>query len=168
MRLSQVLKEETVNLNITQGKLPDKPTEDYTNADRWRMKENVIRQIVELVEHSGLVGNKKKLLLDFVNREKRCTTAIGSGIAIPHIRTMQVRGFVFAIGISKDGVYFASMDGAPTHIFFILASPPYDDTDYLQIYRRISELVQNRNISLELTTTESPGELIRVVKSFLE
>ncbi|MCD6098864.1 PTS sugar transporter subunit IIA [bacterium] len=168
MKLSQVLKEETVNLNITQGKLPDKPVEEYTHADRWKMKENVIRQIVELIDRSGLVGNKKKLLLDFINREKRCTTAIGSGIAIPHVRTMQVRGFVFAIGISKEGVYFASIDGAPTHIFFILASPPYDDSDYLQIYRRISELVQNRNISLELTTTESPGELIRVVKSFLE
>ncbi|MBF0198554.1 MAG: PTS sugar transporter subunit IIA [Planctomycetes bacterium] len=76
----------------------------------------------------------------------KATTAMGRGIAIPHVRTLQAREFMIAIMRSDKGLYFNSMDEEPVHVFVGILSPPYEDKTYLKFLSTLSHAVNNGDL----------------------
>jgi PTS system fructose-specific IIC component len=164
MNLSRYISEEAVKLEmVTQIE----PFEDGMPLDKWRQdaKQKVIEELVDLLESSYRIGNRSKLIIDFVNREKKASTAIGHGVAIPHIRSMQAKDFMLAFARSRDGYDFDSPDSEPARLFFVMAAPPYDDSMYLKAFKSLAEMLQYEQFREELMNIESPGEIIRVMRS---
>lgn len=163
MNLSRYFKEELVKLEMTTVIEP--LTEEMSEA-KWRQrgKELVLEELVTLLESGNRIGNRTKLLLDFINREKKATTGIGYGIAIPHIRSMQAKEFSIAFARSSVGYEFDSLDGEPAHLFFIMAAPPYEDDFYLKVYKSLAEMLQFESFRKELMSIQYEGELIRCLR----
>src|SRR5262245_52716495 len=61
-----------------------------------------------------------RLVQVLTDREALGSTAIGEGIAIPHGKLGGVPSVVAAFGRSPQGIPFDSLDGNPTHLFFLL------------------------------------------------
>ncbi len=164
MQLSRYMSEERVKLEMT---TVIEPPANGASVDKWRQraKAEILGELVDLLEQGNRIGNKTKLVLDFVNREKKATTAIGLGVAIPHIRSMQAKDFTIAFARSTEGYDFESLDGLPVHMFFIMAAPPYDDSLYLKAFKALAEMLQDESFRHQLMSLESPGELIRAVRS---
>ncbi len=164
MNISRYMNERLVKLEMDTH---IDPPEEGTSIERWRQqsKEQILFELVDLLDENARVGNRNKLLLDFVNREKKASTAIGSGIAIPHIRSKHATEFMIALGRSIKGYDFDSLDGKPTHLFFIMAAPPYDDSLYLKVFKTLAEMLQYDSFREELMSAASPGELIRAIRS---
>lgn len=143
------------------------PPEEGMSIEKWRQqgKELILSELVDLLQQGSRVGNPKKLLLDFINREKKATTGIGFGVAIPHIRSVQAKDFMIGFARSTKGYDFGAMDNKPTHLFFVMAAPPYDDSLYLRVFKSLSSMLQYESFREELMTITSPGELIRVIRS---
>jgi mannitol/fructose-specific phosphotransferase system IIA component (Ntr-type) len=70
---------------------------------------------------------QKSLLTTLVSREELGSTGVGNGIAIPHCRSLVVGELVVAIGRSRTGVSFQSMDGKRAYLFFLIVAPPLGD-----------------------------------------
>lgn len=146
------------------------PLEDETEAQTAKRlakdKDAVLDALVTVYERSELVTNRNKFLKDLDHRERKATTGIAPGIAIPHVRTMQIRGFVMgyarAIG---DGVPYLSLDGEPTKHFFMLASPPYDDRVYLQVYRELAPMLMDEDFIAALESADSEQGVYQVFRS---
>lgn len=164
MNLSRYLTEDLVKLEMT---TEAEPKPENGSVEKWqlRTKEAVLSELVALLDAGSRVGNRSKLLLDFVNREKKATTGIGLGVAIPHIRSMQAKEFMLAFARSREGYEFESLDGQPVHLFFVMAAPPYDDNMYLRAFKSLAELLQQDEFREELLTVTSPGEVIRALRS---
>lgn len=164
MNLSRYLTEDLVKLEMTTA---CDPIPENGSVDKWRLKckEMILSELVDLLDHGARIGNRTKLLLDFVNREKKATTGIGHGIAIPHIRSLQAKEFMLAFGRSSAGYDFDSLDREPTHLFFVMASPPYDDNMYLKAFKSLAEMLQYESFREELMAVKSPGEVIRALRS---
>lgn len=164
MNLSRYLTEDLVKLEMT---TEAEPQPENGSVEKWRLrtKEAVLSELVELLDAGSRVGNRSKLLLDFVNREKKATTGIGLGVAIPHIRSMQAKEFMLAFARSREGYEFESLDGRPVHLFFVMAAPPYDDNMYLRAFKSLAEMLQHAEFREELMTVKSPGEVIRALRS---
>jgi mannitol/fructose-specific phosphotransferase system IIA component (Ntr-type) len=128
-----------------------------------KSKEAVVRELAELLDQSGRISNVSKLTTDLLNREKKATTGIGGGLAIPHVRTIQAREFLIAVGISPDGLPFASLDDQPVQVFIAMVAPPYEDRTYLQVYPRIGQLFREDWMMDALLDCSSPGEVIRLL-----
>jgi PTS system fructose-specific IIC component len=162
MHISRYLTEDRIKLEMT---TEIEPLTNGASLEKWRQrgKEAVLSELVELLEQGNRIGNKTKLLLDFVNREKKATTGIGLGVAIPHIRSMQAKDFTIAFARSTQGYDFDALDGASVHLFFIMAAPPYDDTLYLRAFRALAEMLRHESLRAELMALRSPGELIRMI-----
>jgi PTS system fructose-specific IIC component len=105
------------------------------------------------------------LLNDFIHRERKATTGIGNGIAIPHIRSMQAKEFIMGFARSREGFDFDSLDGEPTHVFFIMAAPPYDDNLYLKVFKALAENLQYESFRQELMSAEEPYDIIRAFRN---
>jgi fructose PTS system EIIBC or EIIC component len=164
MKLSRYLTEEVVKLEMETVIEP--PTEG-TSVKRWREegKRMILNELVTLLENGSRIGNRTKLLNDFVNREKKATTGIGYGVAIPHIRSLQAKDLMLAFARSSQGYDFESLDGEPSHLFFIMAAPPYDDNLYLKVFKSLSQMLQHESFRKELMQVASGGEIIRAIKS---
>lgn len=137
------------------------------SVDKWRLrvKEAVLEELVELLDAGSRIGNRTKLVLDFVNREKKATTGIGMGVAIPHIRSMQAKEFMLGFARSTQGYEFEALDGQPVHMFFVMAAPPYDDSLYLKAFKSLAEMLQYKSFRDELMSVQSPGEVIRALRA---
>lgn len=163
MNLSRYLTEELVKLEM------ETEVEEFvegSSRDKWllRSKEQVLDELVEVLDQGARIGNRSKLLLDFVNREKKATTGIGMGVAIPHIRSLQAKEFMLAFARSSRGYEFDALDAKPVHMFFVMASPPYDDTMYLKAFKSLASMLQYDSFRDELMSVGSPGEVIRALR----
>ena len=164
MNISRFLKENLIELSF----IPEQePAPDESNSDKWKMrnKDRILSSLVDILEVSGKTVNRCKLITDFVNRERKASTAIGLGIAIPHVRSMQAREFIIGFARSKDGYDFNSLDGEPTHLFFVMAAPPYEDNLYLKVFKALSEALQYETFREELMQAERPYDIIRAFKN---
>ena len=82
----------------------------------WRAVGRTWPSVVPGVEAEAL----RKVLEE---REQLASTAIGDGIAIPHGKLDSVGQLVGALGRAVEGIEFESIDGKPTHLFFMLVAP---------------------------------------------
>lgn len=103
--------------------------------------------------------DKKKVLDVLLERERISTTAIGEGVAIPHGKLAGVERVLGVFARSVEGVDFASLDGAPTYLFFVLIAPENAAADHLKALARISRLLKDERFRRRLMQGKSSQEL---------
>ncbi len=161
MKISKILKPELIKLEMeTKIEFPA-DCQIHLQKRIQITKKEILRELVDLLDRSGKVVNKNKLLLDLFNREKKATTGIGGGIAIPHIRSMQARELIIGFARSKSGYEFDSLDGKLAHLFFVMAAPPYDDRLYLKIFKSLAEVLQFEYFVQRLSEVTTEYEVVR-------
>jgi nitrogen PTS system EIIA component len=90
-------------------------------------KQGVLAELVtKLVAGSKTMNRPDAVLQMLESREALGSTAVGPGVAFPHGRTLAVQKLAVLCARSAKGVDFDSVDGAPTHLFFVLIAPPQD------------------------------------------
>ena len=96
-------------------------------------------------------------------REKLGTTGIGRGIAIPHARLPKVEKLVGALGRSKTGLDFKSLDGEPIHAVFLFVVPAEPADIAYGLMSRMAELVRMDNFARFLQQSETVDALHEVL-----
>jgi mannitol/fructose-specific phosphotransferase system IIA component (Ntr-type)/Kef-type K+ transport system membrane component KefB len=96
-------------------------------------KEAVIDQLLALCARSGVVTDLAEARTAILARENKSSTGLEHGIALPHARTEAVSHMVCALGISRAGVDFGSLDGQPSAIFIMVLMPLEITTAYTRL-----------------------------------
>ena len=96
-------------------------------------------------------------------RERLGSTAIGDGIAIPHGKMPGVKQILGAFGRHLRGVDFDSLDGRPTHLFFVLIAPENSTSLHLKALARVSRLFKDGSFRERLMTAPDAGEIYRLI-----
>ena len=128
-------------------------------------KEDVIKELVELLAESGEVEkrSRNKLIDSLMTRESLGSTAIGQGVAIPHAKSDCVSKLIAAFGISKKGVDFDSLDGEPAYIFFLLVAPQDSAGPHLKALARISRLLKDKYFRDSLRACIDDKAVIKII-----
>jgi mannitol/fructose-specific phosphotransferase system IIA component (Ntr-type) len=163
MQISRYLKEQFIKMELeTIAPLLLEGEEDFTPKQVADIRDRVIYELAELLDKSGKVSSVNKLYIDLLNREKQSSTAVGRGLAIPHVRTKHAREMTLAIARSTEGLPWNASDDAPVHIFIAIVCPPYDDKLYLKLYPEIAKKFHHLDIVQHLLYAQEPGEFIRI------
>lgn len=128
------------NLLIQDMILPDLKSEDRTG---------ILTEMVSYLKKKNKISKEKDLYDRLLQREKLGSTAIGDGVAIPHCKMKGINNPIVMLAISKKGVNFYSLDGNPSHIFFLVVSSPDNPSLNLQILASIAHLVRKSNSLLK-------------------
>ncbi|MBI4577049.1 MAG: PTS sugar transporter subunit IIA [Planctomycetes bacterium] len=118
-------------------------------------KKAALRELVHVIATAETVGNEEGLYAAILEREDLLSTGIGFGLAIPHAKVAHVRSYTLALGISKPGIDYGSMDDERVQILLMVAGPEGRQEDYLRILARISRFLKGereRILSLEDAT----------------
>jgi mannitol/fructose-specific phosphotransferase system IIA component (Ntr-type) len=105
-------------------------------------KDAAIREMVDLLR---LEKKAQEILLNLLRkREELGSTGIGSGVALPHSRSLVVDRLRVAFGRKLSGIDFGSVDGQPVRFLFLLVAPPVEvSNQYLPVLGRIAQFCKN-------------------------
>jgi len=128
-------------------------------------KKDVVEELVDLLVEAGAVEKKirAKLIDILMARESLGSTAIGQGIAIPHGKCESVTKLTAALGISKSGVDFDSLDGEPANIFFLLVAPVDSAGPHLKALARISRLLKDKYYRDNLKNAKNAKDILALL-----
>ena len=105
-----------------------------------------------------------RLLEVLLEREALQSTGIGEGVAIPHGKLAGLDRLIATFARSRRGVDFESIDGQPTHHFFLLVVPEHSGGQYLKALARISRFFRDAAFRQSLAEGESLEDLIRAIE----
>ena len=126
-------------------------------------KAEAISELAEPLFINGVVNPdlREGVLSALFHREDLQSTAIGQNLslAIPHAKHPGVRGLVGVFGRSREGVDFASPDGKPVHLFFLLLSNRECADRHLEALAYISRKCRNDDFRNLLVKAANKGQL---------
>jgi PTS system nitrogen regulatory IIA component len=127
-------------------------------------KTAVLRELAEHLARQHPTINAERLVEVLWERERLGSTAIGDGIAIPHGKLLGLQGVIGAFGRHVAGVDFDSLDGSPTHLFFLLVAPEDSVGQHLKALARVSRLLKDRAFRDKLIGAADRAELFRLIR----
>ena len=126
-------------------------------------KNSVITELVDLLDANGLLLDRDAALEAVLARERTRSTGIGSGIAIPHGKCNAVKELVMAIGIAREPIDFASVDGKGVKIIILLVSPANQTGPHIQALAKISKLMLDEKFREGLESAESAEKVYELL-----
>ncbi len=132
---------------------------DLKSQDKKGVIEELAAPIVRIAD-----VNQAELVNVLMARERLGSTGIGGGIGIPHGKLRGLDALLLSFGLSRKGVDFESMDGKPTHIFFLLITPENSTGLHLKLLAQISKILKNDPFKEKLLHAVDGDEIYRIIK----
>lgn len=125
-------------------------------------KLGVLKELSQVLIDQGQVPPERRedVMAGLVEREELTSTGLGYGLALPHVKTDAVTKIQVVFGRSVRGVDFASLDGNPTYLFFLVLAPPEMTTEYLKVISIISALMKDADQRQRLLRAKSTEEIL--------
>lgn len=129
-----------------------------------RSKSDVLEELAGRVATQYPELNRSRLVQALEDRERLNSTALGDGVAIPHGKLPGIRRVFAAFGRSRAGVDFQSLDGKPTHLFFLLVAPEDSAGAHLKALARISRLLKDQGFRERLLSAGDAAALYQTIR----
>ena len=127
-------------------------------------KEDVLRELVDVLAKAEGFRNKDELVKVLINRENLGSTGIGQGVGIPHAKTDVVKKLVAAFGLCPQGVNFDALDGELVYIFFLLVAPEDSAGPHLKGLARISRLLKDKYFRESLKALTDEKAILKLIR----
>jgi len=112
---------------------------DIESTEKWEAIDEMTDFLAKT--HGDLGCNWEGIKESIIKREKDITTGIGNNLAIPHGVLQKGPKIVGAIGVSRKGIEFDSLDGEPVHIIFMIVTPQANfESQHLQVLSNIAKI----------------------------
>lgn len=119
-------------------------------------KHDALVQLAQNLATAPQIKDGKELETEILKREELMSTAVGRGIAIPHVRLSSVTDLVMSVGISKtDIIDFQTIDDTPVRILFMIAAAYNQHSYYLQTISFFSSKLKTSSLKDDLLSCEN-------------
>ena len=125
-------------------------------------KEGVINEMVQSLVDNGVVTDFETFKTGIMSREAQTSTGLGEGIAMPHSKNEAVKEATVLFAKSNKGVDYASLDGQPTDLFFMIAAPEGANDTHLAALAELSKYLMKPGFADKLRQANTPDQVIAV------
>ncbi|MDR2552405.1 MAG: PTS sugar transporter subunit IIA [Treponema sp.] len=146
MNLKTVLTKDTISLHL-----------------KGRTKEEIIGELLDILVAANKIQDRASAFAALMDRERKMSTGMKHGIAIPHGKSATIKDLVACIGIADNPVDFDSLDHEPCRIFIMTLSPLEKTGPHLQFLAEISLLFKSSEKRAEILKVQSPGEILKIL-----
>ena len=123
-------------------------------------KEGVINEMIQSLVDNGVVTDFETFKAGIMNREAQTSTGLGDGIAMPHSKNEAVKKATVLFAKSNKGVDYASLDGQPTDLFFMIAAPEGANDTHLAALAELSKYLMKSGFADKLRQASTPDQVI--------
>lgn len=126
-------------------------------------KAEVLATLSQRLAEAGLIPDAKAFQEALSQREEIMSTGVGEGVAVPHVRLEGLTAPAMAVGISKAGVEFDTLDNAPVHIVLTIAMPKGKERGCLGALAQAMSAMKSAEVRQQLVNAASPEEALDVL-----
>ena len=105
-------------------------------------------------------------LANLLKRERKTSTGIGKGVALPHGICPDLRKMAMVIGVSNDGIEYGSVDGLKCHIFVLILAPTDDGNRQLKLISRLSKMLGGGDFRRSVLAATTADDVIEVFEKW--
>lgn len=116
--------------------------------------------MVQSLVDNGVVTDFDTFKAGIMNREAQTSTGLGDGIAMPHSKNEAVKEATVLFAKSNKGVDYASLDGQPTDLFFMIAAPEGANDTHLAALAELSKYLMKPGFADKLRQASTPDQVI--------
>ena len=125
-------------------------SEDYfIFLDNPSSKKRVFEQLSQLAEIETNISSRV-ILENLIKREKLGSTAVGKGVAIPHITNDDIEKPIGFMALLSTGLDFNATDNQLVDIIFLLIAPINNGSQHLQALASVSRLLKKPKLISKL------------------
>ncbi|MDR1399866.1 MAG: PTS sugar transporter subunit IIA [Treponema sp.] len=146
MNLKTVLSKETISLHL-----------------KGTTKEAIINEMLDILVAAGKIEKRAEAFTAIMEREKKMSTGMKHGIAIPHGKSQTIHDLVACIGVSDTPVEFDALDHQPCRIFILTLSPVEKTGPHLQFLAEVSLLFKSSEKRAEILSATSEEAVFRIL-----
>jgi len=146
MNLKTVLTKDTISLHL-----------------KGSTKEEIVNELLDILVATKKISDRDAAYSAVMDRERKMSTGMKHGIAIPHGKSASVNDLVACIGISDAPVDFDSLDHELCRIFIMTLSPLEKTGPHLQFLAEISLLFKSSEKRKEILDASTPEDVLRVL-----
>ena len=143
----------------------------YTSVSYIRTLSSVnkfqaIDELARVYEGTDVCSDVESLIKSLKEREELMSTGIGFGIAIPHAKIPDISSLSFAVGISRDGINFDSMDGYPVHLLILVVAGEKQHREYLGLLSNIMSMLKKNEVKEQIIASSSSDEVMALFREY--
>jgi mannitol/fructose-specific phosphotransferase system IIA component (Ntr-type) len=130
-------------------------------------KEEAIRELLDVAVARGLIEakNEDEVAQGILERERRGSTGLGDGIAMPHIKECAVvKQLCGVFGRSKSGVAFDAVDGKKVTLIFMILGAKGTNAEHIAILKKLGGLRQNEHFLRFLREAKDKEAIAEVIE----
>ncbi len=145
MRIIDLLKKESILLNASP-----------------KSKSEAIDLLVDLQVKGGNLSDRETYKQGILEREKKGSTAVGEGIAIPHAKSKAVKAPSLSAITVPNGVDYEALDGEPSNLLFMIAAPNDGDV-HLEVLSRLMTILMDEDFREKLLEADSKEAFLKII-----
>lgn len=127
-------------------------------------KEHLFEEMIQLFCNEGMLTDPEAALGALHEREDKMSTGIANGLALPHGKIGEKRGLLIAIGISRQGIAYESLDGAPIHVVIMVLAEIGNPGPHIKALAEISRLCALPGLLDGLRAARTPAEILDLIR----
>lgn len=131
-------------------------------------KQSVIEEMINNLHKYRIINDVDTFKEAILNREAQSSTGLGDGIAMPHAKTSSVNEPAVLFAKNSQGIDYDSLDGQPSHLFFMIAVPEGNNDTHLQTLASLSKLLMEPTFVEKLNAASTPEEVQQLFLSEAE
>ncbi len=145
MLLSELIQEDVIKIGL-----------EATN--KWEAIEELVDLLISA--HELRLNDRAEVLEAVYTRERSLSTGLERGLAVPHGAVDCVHDIVAALGVSKQGVPFETLDGKLAHIVVLLVIPRNTFQQHVRTLAGIARLVSNGELRQRVLQADRPQQVV--------
>lgn len=128
-------------------------------------KHDSLVELAEVLATAPQIKDAGELKQQILKREELMSTAIGRGMAIPHVRLSSVTDLVMAVGICKKPIEFQAIDDKPVSLMFMIAAAYNQHSYYLKTISNFAAKFKQDDLIQKIIDSESETEVFELLQN---
>ncbi|MFO7821504.1 MAG: PTS sugar transporter subunit IIA [Lentisphaeria bacterium] len=147
-------------------KISEKLTSSMIKVDlESEEKEEAFEEMVQLFVDNDLIEDRDAALQAILEREAKMSTGIARWLAIPHGKIEEANELLMAVGISKEGIDYDSLDGEPVHVLIMVFAEIGNPGPHIEALAEISRLFSIPGFTGKICKAETAAEVLNLIKN---
>ena len=127
-------------------------------------RHDALVELATALSSAPQIKRSDELVSEILKREELMSTAIGRGIAIPHVRLSSVTDLVMAVGVCKTPVTdFQPIDDIPVSLLFMIAAAYNQHSYYLQTLSYFSAKLKKKELRDSLLNAATTDDVYKLL-----
>jgi PTS system fructose-specific IIC component/PTS system nitrogen regulatory IIA component len=129
-------------------------------------KDEAFEELADAFCEASHLKIREEILNAIRNRERKMSTGIQKGIAVPHGRVASIDKVYGILGISRQGIDYDALDDEPVYLLFLILAPQTESELHLRILKRLAEMLQNPQFFTDLAAQNDPAAANAIIRKY--